>query len=488
VRALPLLLLLAAAAGCASPGAATLHEAASPSGPALVGASFHTGFGGSEATLGVEKDGTIFVTGFAPGDGVRVDPPPAILRSRDHGKTWQDVGPVLAAGLKDPPFTGDPYLVVDPQTGRVFSSDLTSYQCMSLAWSDDEGASWSVNPAACSATTGFNDHQSLVAAKPRLLPTVGYADVLHVCVNRVADAACTRSLDGGLTFGPTRPLAAQPSVTPGTDAAKAYCGQGSTGRLQASPDGTVWLPVVDTCTGLPLVAVSQDDGLTWTTRVISKDRLADTGNYGDHEAAIAIDSAGHAHAMWLSGGLPYVASSSDLGATWTEPRLVSPPEVTAADLPAIAAGGEDRFVVAYLGTTIPGGYHDRPFEKSASPYGDDHPKDPADWDGATWNAYLGVAGPDGRVLTTSANDPADPLARGACGHMRCATGGGALGMGDFIDVVVDLHGRPWASFIDACTQACAGDPRAADDRNEGLVATLAQGPSLLDGTPLGPLG
>ncbi len=48
------------------------------------------------------------------------------------------------------------------------------------------------------------------------------------------------------------------------------------------------------------------------------------------------------------------------------------------------------------------------------------------------------------------NDPADPLARGACGPRRCYD---AL---DFIDVVIASDGTPWSALTDNCISVCAG--------------------------------
>ncbi|MEA3202670.1 MAG: hypothetical protein QOI63_336, partial [Thermoplasmata archaeon] len=356
----------------------------------------------------------------------------------------------------------------DAVTGRLYATDLTSYSCMSVAASDDQGEHWLANPAGCSVTAGFIDHPSVVAARPRLLPTL-FPTLLHVCFNALTDARCTRSLDGGLTFGPTRPLVFLPSVA-GATPDKA-CTHAITGRLQASPDGTVWLPVVDACTRQPMVGVSRDDGLTWTARTVPTDRLADLEGRDAHEAAVAIDAGGRASILWISGGLPYVAASGDLGATWTPARLVAPPEVTATDLPAIAAGAAGHVAVAYIGSTIPGGYAGRPITAPLALVPNPQ-ANPDDWRDATWNAYVGVLDAGGNATTWTANDPADPLARGACGRILCAPDSGPLGMGDFIGLVLDGQGRPWASFVDACTQACASTPGSGDDRNEGLVATI----------------
>ena len=54
-------------------------------------------------------------------------------------------------------------------------------------------------------------------------------------------------------------------------------------------------------------------------------------------------------------------------------------------------------------------------------------------------------------------------------------------MNDFIDVVIDAEGRPWAAFVDVCTQECVTDDKVWSDRAVGFVGTLVTGPSLLTG-------
>ncbi|MEA3203190.1 MAG: hypothetical protein QOI63_865, partial [Thermoplasmata archaeon] len=76
-------------AGCLAPPASVPAPlpAATPQGLA-----FHTGFGSWEPTLGVAADGTLFVNGVL-GPSPAIDAVPAVLRSRDGGRTWASVGP-----------------------------------------------------------------------------------------------------------------------------------------------------------------------------------------------------------------------------------------------------------------------------------------------------------------------------------------------------------------------------------------------------------
>ena len=436
------------------PDGATLDPALAGTVPRAVGLARAVGLRSFEPTLGVNQAGVLFMTAFHPDA-----PGPTVVRSRDQGATWENVGPRLPTGHGNPPITGDPYVYVDPGTGRVFMSDLQL--CNYLSWSDDEGGSWTTNPLPCGHPIGFDDHQTLVAAKPRKLPTVGYANVLYYCINRVYDAACTTSLNGGLAWGPFVP-------TWPADFNGRVCG-GLHGHAAAGPDGRVYLGRVH-C-GAVEVAWTEDDGLTWTRSRIDSP-LPPEG----HEVSVAVDEAGGVHALWMAEGLPHLASSLDGGRTWTAPAMVAAPGVTAADFPALAAGAAGRLVVAYVGTTLEGGYEGRQ-TSAPNPLAGAKDTRQEDWANATWHAYVGLvtldaSGAVATIQTVTANDPADPVARGLCGHTRCS------GIGDFIHAEVGPDGRPWAAFVDVCTEGCATDPGAKNDAPVGFAGTLAQGPSL----------
>ncbi|HEV8361748.1 MAG TPA: sialidase family protein [Candidatus Thermoplasmatota archaeon] len=437
-----------------------------------VGELRYTGADHDEPTIGVDSQGNVYVSGF-----VEAPPPfgssPTVMRSQDQGATWENVGPRLPTGHQDPPTTLDPYIYVDPTTDRVFDLDLYA-ACAYLSWSDDQGASWSTNPLACGTPVVPNDHQSMVAAKPVQVSTRGYENVLYYCVNRVADTACARSLDGGTTFEPlttaylgVQPEALDPTSLLGSEP-RGICG-GLSGHIKAGPEGTLYLPR-DYC-GVPSVAISQDDGATWRVVAISSEQGSQ-----EHEVAIAVDDAGNVYAFWGNAtGLPLLAVSRDQGQTWSAPRMVGPPGLTAMGWPAIAAGAEGRVAFAYIGSTMEGGYEGKQTETCSDLLGLQC-QPTGDYDNATWNAYIGVVtdalSDAPTVVTATANDPSDPVARGVCGRTRCH------GIYDFIDIVIDPAGRPWAAFDDACTDRCATDPAGATGPNQGFVGTLAAGPAL----------
>lgn len=333
-----------------------------------------------------------------------------------------------------------------------------------LSFSDDLGRTWTTNPASC-GNPQLNDRQTLVTAKPRQLPTVGYPKVVYRCVNQGAYAACATSLDGGLTFGPQVPAWTLPDCN------------GITGHVEADPEGRVYLPKADCGLGV-VVAVTEDDGLTWDLRVVDP-----TPGDMSEDLDLAVDEAGNLYGVWPRDGQVWFSASRDQGRTWSPARSVTAPGVTATMFQAVAAGAPGRVAIAYLGTTIPGGYGDKPQGVGGLLGGIVGEPDPPEWADATWNAYLAVVtdalSDDPLVQSVTANDPADPLARGLCGGTRCH------GMGDFLDVQLDGEGRPWGSFVDVCTAACVTDPSVHWDAPVGLLATLRAGPALRgDAAPL----
>jgi hypothetical protein len=348
---------------------------------------------------------------------------------------------------------------VDYDTGRIFMDDILPLSCGTLSYSDDHGATWITNPYSC-GNTNVNDHQTVGAAKARMLPTVGYPNVVYRCTNNGVESGCAMSYDGGLTFTPQVPVFNE--VQDG-------CG-GLTSHLRAGPDGTMYLPKAD-CPGGPKIKYTQDDGLTWQTIQIPLKQKV-----GDHEMGFAVDKDGNMYTTFESNGQVWYTASPDKGKTWLPPRNVTAPGVTATMFNQLAVGDPGHVAFAYVGSTIPGGYEGK-CKGNAGLTGDllGQPSCP-EWDNATWNAYLGVMvdalKPDAPIQTVTANDPKDPLARGLCGGTRCH------GMNDFIEVAIDNVGRPWASFVDVCTEKCVTDPTVHSDVARGMFATLRAGPAL----------
>jgi hypothetical protein len=358
---------------------------------------------------------------------------PVVVRSKDEGRTWQDVSPSLV-----PTLLGDPYMHLDRDTGRVFVSELGSTLCQELWFSDDAGDTWTPNPSVC----GLSDHQNIFTAPPVHLTTAGYPNVVYLCAIAAglgsvsASDGCLRSLDGGLTFV----LAgAPPFPTSEAPAADGGLGQGVGG-----PDGAIYLP--KGWNGVPYLAVSRDEGLTWARHRVADSRMPSEDGHLAHQASVAVDAAGNLFYAWVGErSAPLLAVSRDGGSTWSRPMTIGPPGLALASLAAIDAGRRGSVAISYMGFAS---------------------------GGRGWHGYLTVSANalSARPLfySASVNPPSDPLVGGACGPIRCQ------GAGDFFDVAIGPDGTPWASFVDTCRPGCTVEPGTS----EGVVGRLVGGPRL----------
>lgn len=405
---------------------------------------WRSGFGSWEPTLGVNRRGTIFLsarnTNADPGVGV----------SQDGGRTWTRVKPPQHnASL-------DPYIWLDEQTGSLFASDIDPpITCTPISRSDDEGKTWRYSRAC-----GVTDHQNHFGGPPPPggeQPS-GYPNVLYYCAisgGLLSDSStytgCLKSLDGGAVWGPTGDPAYPPKE--GGDTAGSLC-NGATGHGIVDPRGTVLVPR-GWC-GPPTVAISRDEGATWTRREISDKRVPQ----GTHETTVAADSAGTLYYLFVAENhRPYLSVSRDGGNTWSDERDIMPPGVNYVSAFAIHAdaGGPGRLAYVFMGTKDP-----KPDEKSV------------------WAAYMGSSqdadSGDPLFYAAPANDASrNTLWRGACDDLRCGN------IGDFLDVEIGPDGSAWTALVDSCPapdDSCITDLTIDTPRGEGVVGQLVGGPPL----------
>ncbi|MFN2545266.1 MAG: sialidase family protein [Actinomycetota bacterium] len=373
--------------------------------------------------------------------GDKRNPVLVVVRSQDGGRTWTDVTPIDA-----PSPLGDPFMHLDPRTGRLFTAEYKPDSCYQFSYSDDAGDHWTPVPEVC----GLVDHENIFTAPPVSSATLGYPDVVYLCANTggfgtlsTADQ-CMKSLNGGLSFAPTGDLPYS-----GGDSSS----DGGTGQGVGGPDGTIYLP--KGWNGHPYLAISHDEGATWSRVQVSSLTLASEYfdsvqgyRYAD-QAGVAVDEEGNLYYDWVGpGGSLYLNVSRDGGATWSSPLNITPPGVVATSLPAIEVGTPGRIAAAYMGSRVGSVF----------------------WDGfitVTTNAL----GRRPLFYATRVNPPSDPLVYGSCGTTRCADAG------DFFDVTIGPDGRPWASFVDACSSTCAQE-RGPNDTSEGVVGSFMGGPTL----------
>lgn len=404
-----------------------------------------------EPTMGAAPDGSLYFS-TTPGSGVAVGFGASISKSTDGGATWKDVGAKIQ-GQRVPIETNDPYIYVDPDTGRVFEFHMSPIlACATISYSDDAGSTWTTNPAGC-GPTGAWDHQTMVAAKPRTLQTTGYPNILHQCVNAVYAEMCSRSIDGGLTWLPA--TVAWPNDKFGVTGQ--LCGT-QTGHLAAAPDGTLYLPTSD-CGTFPTVGISKDDGLTWKRVKIANIPMK------FEDPAVAVDHLGNVYAAFMdNNGQLFHTVSKDAGTTWSAPVKAASAQVDAGKI-AMTVGDPGKIAIASVATGgIPGGEAGKAALSAAE-------KKAVRW-GAFMTTSLDALAESPTFSTVEATGT-DPLfnTADACGPaIRCAY------IVDFIEATVTPDGVPYGAFIDGCTKTCATAVGATNNMpgnaGTGLVARV----------------
>jgi hypothetical protein len=387
-----------------------------------------TGARGGEVNIGITSTGVLFFSGLDF----------QIARSTDDGRTWQSTTdlPLNSAN-------GDRVLIVDRDTDRVFVDD-TNLACTWLKWSDDLGESWELNPSACGG--GIYDHQKIAVGKRTVLTDAtgsAYPNVVYVCANALVYSHCSASPDGGRIFLPSVP----------TSAASGVCG--FQGAPVVGPDGTLYHPKLgDQCdiSRGPRVEISRDNGLTWTSVLVSQDIAYD---YTD----LAITPDGTIYLVWIKvddSYRPYVSRSVDGGLTWSEPLPIAP-GLRAVWHPAIAAGADGRIGFAFYGTT------DEDPTWLTGP-----PKAP---DAIRWYLYAGT------IAAADTTSPKISLVQATPDPIQIGRGGPRGGIFDYNDAEVGPNGRLYVAYVDGCPPGC--DEVSESTGSDGVVAIQSRGPRLL---------
>ena len=373
----------------------------------------------------------------------------------------------------------DPILFTDDGrmggTNRTFSSQLNGVTS-ELSFTDDDGDNWL--PTQGSGQPAGVDHQT-VGGGPYASPAPAvhtYPHAIYYCSQDIVTAFCSRSDDGGVTFGPgvpiytfTRVNGVDLPVAPGT------CG-GLHGHVRVSPDGTAYVPN-ENCqdaTGVnrPGVAVSTDNGLTWMVRTVPDATTISPGS----DPSVA---AGRNNTIYFgyvnSDGHAKIAVSHDRGLHWSKSKDAGTPfGIQNAEFAEVMAGDDNRAAFAFLGTPSAGDTQSADFL-------------------GVWHLYVGFTYDGGRTWTTADATPSDPVQRG------CVWNGGGSNpcrnLLDFNDITIDKFGRVLVGYADGCTGSCVTDPSqnatAGPVSAQDALATIARqtgGRGLLaafDGTQFG---
>lgn len=359
---------------------------------------------------------------------------------------WEDMNAPVQAGL-------DPIGYVDHDTGRVFGLQLAAGSS-NAAFSDDDGASWT-NFAAGGPPAG-PDHETLgggpynETAVPPPPPHPLYKNAVYYCSQNIAGGAeCSRSDDGGVTFGP------------GVDIFDpTECYGGIHGHVKVGPDGTVYVPN-SSCsagTGSQGVAISRDNGLTWVDKTVPN-----SVGTGDPSVGIGVDNT--VYLGYINGdGRPHIAVSTDHGQTWTKDFEVGVPvgcdpsdhyapcRIKSAVFPAVVAGDGDRAAFGFLGSTTGGNYQDQSTYQGI------------------WDFYVATTYDRGAHWVTVNATAGDPVQKGSI----CLLGficGNDRNLLDFNDISVDREGRSIAAYADGCVIAngCVSPDYKGRDRKAAII-------------------
>jgi hypothetical protein len=440
--------------------------AAPPAGEAPTPCLTLTGFGASESSIGIDREGTVF---FAPANATSGN---GVVRSHDDGMTWDLLVPEIPDGGGHTRL--EPYLYVDPTSDEVYFATsklvlngITSFKDdpgIHLSVSADHGDTWTY----ASMAPHSRDWEKIFSTPFARAAGAAALPVYFSAPSPIAGnwagifpppdfQYVYKSTDGGQTWQQAGTLPINPAMLQDCSADDyAMFGEGA-----VAADGTVYLGY-RLCTHLA-VAVSHDEGATWTTREIpgatlppykASSPLSILGNENAITGEpITLDSAGNLYAVWEDvSAVLHFSTSRDGGMTWSAPVVAMDPAVQSGRFAAVATRAPGVAAIAYFGTT----------------------------DGKRFNGYIAEtqnafdASPT--FWSASVNDPDDPLYPSgfASGYDVNYFSNGGLGV-EFVTVKYAPNGDIWAAFVkDMCPNGtCTWDlGRHANSRFQGAAGRL----------------
>jgi hypothetical protein len=347
--------------------------------------------------------------------------------------------------------------------GRTFQAQLTAGDS-NTSYTDDDGNTHT--PSQGGGVPQGPDHETIGGGPynpnsvPPPPPHPVYPNAIYYCTQNVApEAECSRSDDGGLTFGPGVPI-----YTP------TQCTGSIHGHVKVARDGTVYVPNYSCTlpTGNQGVAVSTDNGITWTENNVPGSGSPKPGLV-DPSVGIALNDVGKPGGQTTntiyfgyidSDGGAKIAVSHNRGATWSPSQNVGTPfNLANTTFPAVVAGDDNRAAFGFLGTTTIG----------------DSSLD-ANFPGV-WHLYIATTYDGGNSWVTVDATPNDPVQVGpVCnGGTTCSTKRNLL---DFNGFDVDAEGRQLFGFADGCVNCTNSSSSADSNAALGTVARQSGGPRL----------
>lgn len=350
-----------------------------------------------------------------------------------------------------------------PQTpGRTFHGQLTAGDS-NTSFTDDDGATHT--PSQGGGVPQGPDHETIGGGPynpnsvPPPPPNPIYPNAIYYCTQNVApEAECSRSDDGGVTFGPGIPIYQTPQ----------QCTGSIHGHVKVASDGTVYVPNYSCAisgVGNQGVAMSADNGITWTENNVPGSGSPKPGLV-DPSVGIGLNNVGKPGGQTTntiyfgyidSDGSPKIALSHDRGAHWSTPQNVGAAfNIANSTFPVVVAGDDNRAAFGFLGTTTPG-------DSSLNP---NFP--------GVWHLYIATTYDGGNTYSTIDVTPDDPIQVGpVCnGGTTCPTKRNLL---DFNGFDVDAEGRGLLGLSDGCIN-CTNSSSSADSNSaQGMVARQSGG-------------
>jgi PKD domain-containing protein len=389
---------------------------------------------------------------------------------------WEDVSAVFTQQfvLSDPIGFVDHYtsnalglVYPPPQTpGRVFTLDLLGGQGDSAgSFSDNDGNSYL--PGGTGGPGQGPDHETLgggpysgTPPPTASYPATGTKNAIYYCSqNIVAEAQCSRSDDGGQTFGPAVPI-----FTP------SQCTGGIHGHVKVARDGTVYVPNSSCGTvGTTGAAISIDNGLTWIENNVpgstsTQDPSVGIGQNDVGKPAGNLSGTNTVYLGYTDGdGHAKIARSGNRGVSWSTPVDVGAAfGVTHAVFPVVVTGDDNRAAFGFLGTG-PG----IATSGSCDPYG-------ATLNCANiWHLYIATTYDGGANWITVDATPDDPVQQGTV-CLQGTTCAGGRNLLDFNDFAIDSEGRGLVGYADGCVN-CGNTFVTQSSSSHGTVTRQSGG-------------
>ncbi len=364
--------------------------------------------------------------------------------------SWVNRAAPTSVGLDSDPFgfTDRGFTDALGLHSRTFAAELTflTPDTVKISYTDDDGVTWF--PTQTGGIASAVDHETIgggiyhTPVPPRPPGTV-YPNAVYYCSQDIAAALCARSDDGGLTYGASVPIYALTS-----------CG-GLHGHVKVSPvDGTVYVPNRG-CGGNSAVVVSQDNGATWTVRPVQNGSVS--GTTAPDDPAVGIDSNGRLYFLFSRGGImPVVATSNDLGVTWSNFFDIGATfGIQNVRFPAAVGGSGGRAAVAFYGST--GGSGD---------------SNGLNFTGS-WHLYIAHTFDGGLTWTTTDATPNAPMQR--TGILNGSAAIDTRNLLDFFDITIDRDGRVLVGYVDGCEGGnCKQASPTATGNAYTVTATIAR--------------